>query len=48
MTAGTGALPSLSSELRYGMCPAAAGGTKLLTFTMAKPQFWGGCGDTPG
>lgn len=42
MTAGTGALPSLSSELRYGMCPAAAGGTKLLTFAMAKPQFWGG------
>lgn len=42
MTAGTGTVPCLSSELSYGMCLPAAGHTKLLAFTMAKPQSWGG------
>lgn len=42
MTAGTGAFPSPSSELRCGTCPPAAGGTELLASVVAKPQYWGG------
>lgn len=35
MTAGTGLPPP-------GICLLAAGGTKLLAFTMAKPWYWEG------
>lgn len=38
MTAGTGALPSLSSERGSGMCLPGVVSTDLLAFTTAKPQ----------